>query len=73
MIKTVCDICGSDMKPCPSFFKDKIDTAFRISSNGRIWDICSECREDLAVWIADRKERPVCRDIDKEISDADSD
>ena len=60
MIKTVCDICGSDMETCPTFLKDKIDMAFRISSNGRIWDICNECREDLAVWIADRKARPIC-------------
>ena len=55
MIITVCDICGKKM---PSA---KIDTTiknlnFSISSYGRIWDICNECRVDLNRWMTIRRE-----------------
>lgn len=54
---TICDICGNEMPP--SKFVDSIeDLNFCISSNGRIWDICSECRASLNKWMAmQRKEK----------------
>ena len=61
MIKTFCDICGKEVFGLV-FAKDLRNYQFSISSNGRLWDICNECREDLAVWIKDRKERPVCQE-----------
>ena len=54
MIKTYCDICGKEMSN--SYKHDNIkDLNFAISSNGRIWDICNECRDDLWMWITQKK------------------
>lgn len=50
MTKTVCDICGKEM-PTKKYV-DRIDNYnFCISSYGKIWDICTECRESLEKWI----------------------
>lgn len=56
MTKTVCDICGKEM-PTVTFvntIEDLKNLNFCISSYGKIWDICNECREDLSRWIATR-------------------
>lgn len=58
MVKRFCDICGKEVF---GLIESK-NHQFSISSNGTLWDICNECREDLAVWIKDRKERPVCQE-----------
>lgn len=54
MIKAVCDICGKEM-PSETFAKLIKDYNFRISSNGRVWDICNKCRERLNKWINERR------------------
>lgn len=54
MTKTICDICGKEMSA--SKFVDAIeDMNFCVSSHGRIWDICLECRESLNRWMTIRK------------------
>jgi hypothetical protein len=52
MTKTVCDICGKEMPSDAIAIKDY---RFCISSNGTLWDICNECREELNNWINQRK------------------
>jgi hypothetical protein len=42
MRKIVCDMCGKDMT-----LEKPVKIKFCISSNGRAWDICSECRNEL--------------------------
>ena len=54
MTKTVCDICGKEM-PTQKFVGTIEDLKFCISSHGRIWDICTECRESLNRWITIRR------------------
>ena len=55
MTKTVCDICGKVI-PTSSMSKDPIyDLNFCISSYGKMWDICPECREDFNRWMVIRK------------------
>ena len=56
MTKTVCDICGKEM-PTVKFvntIEDLENLNFCISSYGKIWDICDECRVDLSRWITTR-------------------
>lgn len=53
MTKTVCDICGKEMPTAK--IKSIENFNFCISSNGRIWDVCTECRGDLNKWMATRK------------------
>ena len=54
MRKTICDICGKEMRnemlgaPISSY-------KFCISTHGKAWDICFECREELNKWIKQRK------------------
>lgn len=56
MIKTVCDICGKE-KETPNVYTDTIENMnFCISSNGRIWDICDECRVKLNKWMTLRRD-----------------
>lgn len=56
MTKTVCDICGKEISPVFRKNGDTIENLnFCISSYGRIWDICIECREDLNRWMTIRK------------------
>lgn len=54
MKKTICDICEKEI-PTTNFVDDIDDMKFCISSYGRIWDICTECRAGLDRFIAIRK------------------
>jgi len=54
MTKTICDICGKEM-PTTKFVDHIEDLNFCISSHGRIWDICTECRDELNEWMKKRK------------------
>ena len=55
MTKTVCDICGKEMPS--SILGDTIKNMnFCISSYGKIWDICNECRVSLNGWITVRRQ-----------------
>lgn len=54
MTKTICDICGNDM-PLEKYSRSTKDYNFCISSNGKIWDICTECRNELGEWMKKRK------------------
>ena len=59
MTKTICDICGKDI-PTPSMTKNPIsDLNFCISSYGKIWDICPECREDFNRWMIIRRSETI--------------
>ena len=64
MTKTICDICGKEMGLYMiPLLKDNLkDMQFAITTHGRIWDVCQECRDDLWIWIKDRKECPVCQE-----------
>lgn len=55
MTKTVCDICGKEM-PTEKFVDNIRNLNFCISSHGRIWDICTECRVSLNRWMTILKE-----------------
>ena len=47
---TVCDICGKEMSTIKC--TDIINTLnFCISSYGKIWDICNDCRVSLDKWM----------------------
>lgn len=50
---TICDICGKGM-PSTKYPDAIRDLNFCISSQGKIWDICIECREDLNRWMTKR-------------------
>lgn len=54
MTKTTCDICGKEM-PISKFKITIEEMNFCVSSYGRIWDICLECRESLNRWMTIRK------------------
>ncbi|MEE3484537.1 MAG: hypothetical protein VZQ98_09490 [Bacteroidales bacterium] len=54
MIKTICDICGKSM-PSEMFSRSTKDYNFCISSNGKVWDVCDECRKELNEWMKKRK------------------
>ena len=54
MTKTVCDICGKEMSNA-RVLDNAENMQFCISSYGRIWDIRTECRENLNKWITIRK------------------
>ena len=54
MTKTVCDVCGKEMPTARFVAIENLN--FCISSHGKIWDICNECREDLNKWMNWRKE-----------------
>ena len=55
MTKTFCDICGKEMsKQVPRGLEAIEDLPFCMSSHGRIWDICAECRVDLNRWMTMR-------------------
>ena len=57
MTKTICDICGVEMKPALCLDKKKPDEIqFSISSYGKYWDICQDCRDSLNAWIRSRKQ-----------------
>lgn len=53
MVKTTCDICGKEMRSSNS---QPISTyKFCISSYGKQWDVCLDCRDKLFKWIEARK------------------
>lgn len=54
MTKTICDICGKEM-PTEIFIGHIEDLNFCISTQGRIWDICADCRESLNKWMTTRR------------------
>ena len=54
MTKTVCDICGKDM-PLELNSRATKDYNFCILSYGKMWDICTECRDKLTEWMRKRK------------------
>lgn len=55
MTKTVCDICGKEIPTTK--FNDTINNLnFCISSHGKIWDICDECRLSLNRWMTVRRQ-----------------
>lgn len=59
MTKTVCDICGKEMPTLLHTNNSNIieNLKFCISSHGKAWDICDECRERLNGWMtASRQE-----------------
>lgn len=66
MTKTICDICGNDM-PLEIYSRSIKDYNFCISSHGKVWDICNECRNELNEWMKKR------RTESEEVQDADSD
>ena len=51
MTKTVCDICGKEMLTTLKIVDNIKNLNFCISSHGRIWDICDECRASLNKWM----------------------
>lgn len=54
MTKTVCDICGKEM--ATTIFTDAIGNLnCCVSSFGRKWDICNDCRADFNRWMDIRK------------------
>lgn len=53
MTKTICDICGKEMRY--SISKPISTYNFCISSYGKQWDMCSDCRDKLFKWIEARK------------------
>ena len=56
MTKTTCDICGKEMPTTKNV--DTIENLnFCISSHGKKWDICDECRVSLAEWMIMRKQK----------------
>lgn len=57
MTKKICDICGKDMPSSLAFTERLSEMKFAISSNGRCWDICDECRYELNMWFQRRKEQ----------------
>lgn len=52
MTKTVCDICGKEI---PLSLRGTKDDKFCISSYGKVWDVCTECRNELNEWLKKRK------------------
>lgn len=57
MTITLCDICGKQTEPSTeslSAYK------FAISSYGRVWDICNDCRESLNRCMTMRKQERSC-------------
>lgn len=57
MTITICDICGkqteTSTEPLPVY-------KFAISSHGKVWDICNDCRESLNKWITIRRAERSC-------------
>lgn len=57
MTITICDICGKQTEKSTepvSVYK------FAISSYGRVWDICNDCRESLNRCMTMRKQERCC-------------
>ena len=56
MQKIVCDVCGKEIGKNNYLIKGIKAHEFAISSFGRTWDICQNCRGDLLIWIRSRRE-----------------
>lgn len=54
MTKTICDICGEEI-PTSKLLDNIKNMNLCISSNGRIWDICTECQIKLNMWMIKRR------------------
>lgn len=54
MTKTICDICGKEMRS-EIYPRSINDCKFCISSYGKVWDVCNECRNELDKWMKKRK------------------
>ena len=54
MTKVVCDICGKEI-PAIIYVDAIKNFNFCISSRGKKWDICNECRENFNEWMNTRK------------------
>lgn len=46
MTKTICDICGNEM-PTDTYPRTIAEHNFCISSYGKVWDVCNNCRNEL--------------------------
>lgn len=56
MKKIICDICGKELSLTYGIRETALkDIHFAISSHGRLWDICQECRDSLNDWMMERK------------------
>lgn len=55
MTKRFCDICGKEMSGLINISDSVKFAKFAISENGRIWDVCDECRKELNEWVKNRK------------------
>ena len=64
MTKTICDICGREMATNFPRLKEG-EMQFSISSYGRYWDICDDCRTSLNVWIKGRIDIKKSKEEDK--------
>ena len=62
MTKTVCDICGKEMLVERSIVPISMQK-FCITSYGKAWDICDECRTSLNDWITTHKQQAESVDI----------
>lgn len=69
MKKTICDICGKDMSTIRHVDDDIENMNFCMSSHGRIWDICTECRIDLNRWMTIRRKESENKDKNEGVSD----
>lgn len=54
MTKTICDICGKEILS-EMYVSSIKDYKFCISSYGKVWDVCTECRNELNEWMKKRK------------------
>ena len=50
MTKTVCDFCGKEINP----IRRMVEGEVTISKNGRIFDVCNDCKESLNEWLKAR-------------------
>ncbi|MBP5595496.1 MAG: hypothetical protein J6Y02_08940 [Pseudobutyrivibrio sp.] len=57
MTITICDICGKQTEPS---IEQLAAYKFAISSHGRVWDICDDCREELNRCMCGRRAERSC-------------
>lgn len=56
MTKTICDICGKEMPTTKLGDRPYANQKFCISSCGKAWDVCGECRESFYRWTTIRRQ-----------------
>lgn len=56
MTKTICDVCGKEI-PSLKLLKHDANFDFNISSPGKLWDVCSECRAEFKKWVKERRSK----------------